>query len=46
MTIETTPSVGAPLSRIEGREKVMGEARYAFEQPVEGVAYALSLIHI
>jgi xanthine dehydrogenase YagR molybdenum-binding subunit len=36
-----TPSaIGSALSRIEGREKVTGAARYAFEQPVEGVLYA------
>src|SRR3954451_2583332 len=34
------PAVGPPLSRVEGREKVMGRARYAYEEPVEGVAYA------
>lgn len=38
-----TPAVGAPLSRIEGREKVTGEARYAYEQPIEGVAYAVAV---
>ena len=36
-----TPAVGAPLSRVEGREKVTGQAQYAYEQPVEGVAYAV-----
>ncbi len=35
-----TRAVGAPLTRIEAREKVTGEARYAFEQPAEGVLYA------
>jgi xanthine dehydrogenase YagR molybdenum-binding subunit len=34
-----TSAVGASLSRVEGREKVTGQARYAFEHPVEGVAY-------
>jgi xanthine dehydrogenase YagR molybdenum-binding subunit len=33
-------SVGAPVERIEGREKVTGEAVYAFEHAPEGVAYA------
>jgi xanthine dehydrogenase YagR molybdenum-binding subunit len=35
-----TRAVGAPLARLEGREKVTGQARYAFEQPAEGVLYA------
>jgi xanthine dehydrogenase YagR molybdenum-binding subunit len=46
MTIDTAtlaPAVGTPLSRVEGREKVMGEARYAYEQPIEGVAYAAAI---
>jgi xanthine dehydrogenase YagR molybdenum-binding subunit len=38
-----TPAVGAALSRVDGREKVTGEARYAFEQPIEGVAYAAAV---
>ncbi|WP_067452688.1 xanthine dehydrogenase family protein molybdopterin-binding subunit [Actinomadura macra] len=29
--------------RLEGREKITGEARYAFEYPVEGVAYAAAV---
>ncbi|MGI8650314.1 MAG: xanthine dehydrogenase family protein molybdopterin-binding subunit [Rubrobacter sp.] len=33
MTIETR-SVGAPLSRLDGPEKVRGAARYAYEHPV------------
>jgi xanthine dehydrogenase YagR molybdenum-binding subunit len=36
----TNSAVGAALDRIEGREKVAGEARYAYEYPVEGVVYA------
>ena len=32
-----------PLSRVEGRDKVMGQAQYAYEQPVEGVAYAAAV---
>jgi xanthine dehydrogenase YagR molybdenum-binding subunit len=39
MTGVASRAVGTPLSRIEGREKVTGEARYAYEQPAEGVAY-------
>jgi xanthine dehydrogenase YagR molybdenum-binding subunit len=31
--------VGAALDRLEGREKVAGQALYAYEYPVEGVAY-------
>jgi xanthine dehydrogenase YagR molybdenum-binding subunit len=38
-----TPAIGSPLSRIEGREKVTGEAQYAYEQPIEGVAYAVAI---
>jgi xanthine dehydrogenase YagR molybdenum-binding subunit len=38
-----TPAVGTPLSRVEGREKVTGQAQYAYEQPVEGVAYAAAI---
>jgi xanthine dehydrogenase YagR molybdenum-binding subunit len=33
-------AVGAALDRIEGREKVTGEARYAYEHEQAGVAYA------
>jgi xanthine dehydrogenase YagR molybdenum-binding subunit len=32
-------AIGAPLDRIDGPLKVTGAARYAFEQPVEDVAY-------
>jgi xanthine dehydrogenase YagR molybdenum-binding subunit len=38
-TTVQTPAVGTPLSRLEGREKVTGQARYATEQPIEGVAH-------
>lgn len=38
MTATTTQ--GAPLTRVEGIEKVTGAARYAYEYPAEGVAYA------
>jgi xanthine dehydrogenase YagR molybdenum-binding subunit len=34
-----TPAVGAALDRVDGRVKVRGEALYAYEHPVEGVAY-------
>src|SRR4051812_14108974 len=32
--------IGAPLDRIDGPKKVTGAAEYAYEYPVEGVAYA------
>lgn len=32
-------AVGAPLSRVEGPEKVTGAARYAYEYQVEGAVY-------
>jgi xanthine dehydrogenase YagR molybdenum-binding subunit len=35
-----TRSVGAPIDRVEGRDKVLGEATYAFEYERENVAYA------
>jgi xanthine dehydrogenase YagR molybdenum-binding subunit len=37
------PAVGTPLSRVEGRAKVTGQAQYAYEQPIEGVAYAAAI---
>ncbi len=33
-------TVGAPVERVEGREKVTGRAVYAYEHEPEGVAYA------
>ena len=39
-TTITPGTLGAVLTRVEGREKVTGQARYAYEQPVEGTAYA------
>jgi xanthine dehydrogenase YagR molybdenum-binding subunit len=36
----STRSIGAPVDRIEGRDKVTGEATYAFEYEQERVAYA------
>src|SRR3954462_947788 len=36
----STPAGRAPLSRLEGREKVTGRAVYAFEHAVEGAVYA------
>ncbi|HEX6457349.1 MAG TPA: xanthine dehydrogenase family protein molybdopterin-binding subunit [Thermoleophilaceae bacterium] len=35
-----TQAIGTPRSRIEGREKVTGEARYAYEYQADNVAYA------
>jgi len=35
-----TSAVGAPLTRVEGRDKVTGAARYAVEYDVDDVAYA------
>jgi xanthine dehydrogenase YagR molybdenum-binding subunit len=35
-----TPSIGASIDRIEGREKVAGEATYAFEYEQENAVYA------
>jgi xanthine dehydrogenase YagR molybdenum-binding subunit len=34
-----THAVGASLARVEGREKVTGQAEYAYEHRVEGVTY-------
>jgi len=35
----TAPAIGAPLTRVEAREKVTGQARYAYEHPRDDVAY-------
>ncbi len=34
-----TRSIGAPLNRLDGAQKVTGAAKYAYEYPVEDVAY-------
>src|SRR6266487_3625119 len=34
-----TRAIGAPLTRIDGVQKVTGAAKYAYEYPVEGVTY-------
>ena len=40
MSVPVLPrSVGTSLARLEGREKVMGRARYAYEHHAEGMAY-------
>jgi xanthine dehydrogenase YagR molybdenum-binding subunit len=36
-----TPSVGAPMNRVDGRLKVTGGARYSAEMPVANVAHAV-----
>jgi len=36
----TTRAIGAAVDRIDGPQKVTGAAKYAFEHPVEEVAYA------
>jgi xanthine dehydrogenase YagR molybdenum-binding subunit len=36
-------SVGAAMSRVDGIPKVTGQARYAFEHPVDNVAYAVAV---
>ncbi|MCA1689137.1 MAG: hypothetical protein LC720_01400, partial [Actinobacteria bacterium] len=36
-------AIGSPHTRVEGRAKVTGEARYAFEHPVEGVLFAAAV---
>ena len=35
-----TPAIGSPLSRVDGRLKVTGQAVYASEQQISGVAHA------
>ena len=35
----STAHIGKPVSRVDGRAKVTGEARYAAEYPVPGLAY-------
>jgi xanthine dehydrogenase YagR molybdenum-binding subunit len=36
-------AIGAPLDRVDGRRKVTGAARYAFEQPLDGAAYVAAV---
>ncbi|GAA3070975.1 xanthine dehydrogenase family protein molybdopterin-binding subunit [Streptosporangium carneum] len=38
---EATPYVGSALDRVEGLEKVTGQARYAFEYSPDDLAYAV-----
>ncbi|MDP9345155.1 MAG: xanthine dehydrogenase family protein molybdopterin-binding subunit [Actinomycetota bacterium] len=39
MATTLSPSIGAPAERVDARAKVTGAARYAFEQPVDNIAY-------
>jgi xanthine dehydrogenase YagR molybdenum-binding subunit len=41
MTDAARRAVGAPLDRVDGPRKVTGAATYAYENKVEGVAYAV-----
>jgi xanthine dehydrogenase YagR molybdenum-binding subunit len=43
MSIAPTRTIGAAIDRLEGREKVTGEAKYAFEHRRHEVAYAAIL---
>ena len=40
MTATRTPALGAPVARLEAREKVTGAAEYAYEHRPERIAYA------
>ncbi|HEY3764556.1 MAG TPA: xanthine dehydrogenase family protein molybdopterin-binding subunit [Gaiellales bacterium] len=40
MSVAVRP-LGSPLERIEGHDKVLGAARYAYEHAPDGVAYAV-----
>ena len=39
MATTVNQAIGAPLARIESRDKVTGAARYAYENPADGVTY-------
>jgi xanthine dehydrogenase YagR molybdenum-binding subunit len=42
--VSTAPRVlGAPIDRVDGSLKVTGAARYAYEHPVDAVAYAVGV---
>lgn len=43
MKTENVSGVGEAISRVEGRLKVMGMAKYAYEFPVENVVYAMGV---
>ena len=40
MSVTVTGAIGAPIDRVEGRAKVTGEAKYAYEYRQDEVAYA------
>jgi xanthine dehydrogenase YagR molybdenum-binding subunit len=40
MSVAVTRSIGAPVDRLEGREKVTGRAKYAYEYRPEELVYA------
>ena len=40
MSLVVEPAIGAGASRVEGPEKLAGHARYAYEYPLDGTAYA------
>jgi xanthine dehydrogenase YagR molybdenum-binding subunit len=40
MSVTATRLIGAPIDRLEGREKVTGQARYAYEHRRDDVVYA------
>lgn len=44
MTSLASSVIGAPLDRVDGREKVTGQAEYAYEHRVDGVAYAVPVV--
>ncbi|RZK90613.1 MAG: hypothetical protein EOO62_34830, partial [Hymenobacter sp.] len=35
------PAIGQPLRRVDGRQKVTGQARYAAEHPVPGCVHGV-----
>ncbi|MFI6346144.1 xanthine dehydrogenase family protein molybdopterin-binding subunit [Streptomyces sp. NPDC050560] len=39
-----TESLGTPVTRLDGYDKVTGAARYAYEYPVEGVVYVFPAV--
>ncbi|MGI5429637.1 xanthine dehydrogenase family protein molybdopterin-binding subunit [Streptomyces sp. CA-179760] len=41
MTPQPQAAVGAPLSRVDGRLKVTGQAKYAADQHVDGIVHAV-----
>jgi xanthine dehydrogenase YagR molybdenum-binding subunit len=40
----TTPNIGAPLDRVDGRLKVTGAAKYSAEWSMPGVAYGFMVL--